>query len=139
MIYSQSAKEVLSDQVISGTSMVGITELACAVNASARSYFNFHVLFQQSLLTDSIRMDLSYPSNPVSIVYTVSVPGVASTSNSPGIGTSLAAANTNYLAKIEGSLVNGQNEGILQPQVASTGALSSITIKANSYVMSTTM
>lgn len=135
MIFAQSSKEVLSDQVITGTTVVVITELACEVNPGARAHFLFYILFQQSLLTDSIRLDLNFPTSPVSIVYNITVPGIATTSNAPAIGTALTAANTSYLAKIEGYLANGPNAGLLQPKCASTGVASSITVKANSCAM----
>lgn len=139
MKFSQNAQEVTIDQVISGTTLVGIDELQCKAKPFGRCIFCFYILFQQSSALDSIKVDLAFPANLTSITYNITIPGVPVVSNAIGIGLTLAQANTDFLVTIEGQMVNGATQGFLQPKIASTGALSSVTVKANSCVLMTAM
>lgn len=139
MKFSQNAQEVTADQVIAGTTLVGVTELQCKAKPFGKCVFVFYILFQQSSILDSIKVDLSYPTNTQSITYNITIPGAGLFSNTLGIGLTVAAPNTDYLVTIEGSMVNGPDQGFLQPKCASTGILSSITVRANSCVMMTTL
>jgi hypothetical protein len=137
-MFAQVALSVTQDQQVSGTSLTGITELSCPVQPQDKCYFNFFVLFQQSLLTASMKLDLLFPSSPLSIVYNIIIPassGIADvilvSSNRACIGGALIAASTDYLAQISGVLINGSNAGILQPQFSSS-ALGTVTVKAGS-------
>lgn len=143
--FSQTAIDVVSDQPITSTVLTGITELSCPVAPGDRCYFSFWILFQHSLLTASLKLDLGFPSSPDSIVYNISLPAASgladvmlTSSNRTCSGTTLIAASTDYLANISGVLVNGANAGILQPQFASTG-LGTVTIRAGSSAMMTNL
>src|ERR1043166_4856595 len=128
-MFAQVALAVTQDQQVTGTNLTGVTELSCPVQPLDKCYFNFFVLFQQSLF---------FPSNPSSIVYNIIIPaasGIADailvSANRACVGTGLIAAATDYLAQISGVLINGSNAGILQPQFSSS-ALGTVTVRAGS-------
>ncbi len=143
--FSQVALDVGSDQPVTGTNLTAISDLACPVAPQDRCYFDFRILFQQSLLTASMKLDLAFPSSPTSIVYNITMPASSGTSdimvnsvNRMCNGTALIAATSDYLAQITGVLINGSNAGVLQPQFASTG-LGTVTVRAGSSAIMTNL
>lgn len=134
MIFVQGAAQLTQDQVITGTTMTAIDELKCPVKINDKVHFIFRLIFRQNSALDSLKLDLTYPSNPVEISWNTKVQNVLSISNAIAVGTTLPFADISYIALLDGILVNGDNEGFLQPMCASTGILSSI-----SCVMTTVM
>ncbi len=143
--FTQIALDVAADQQITGTILGGVSELACPVQPNDKCYFKFCILFQQSLLTSSMKLDLFFPSNPAKIVYNIVMPAASgavdatvTSTNRVCIGSTLIAANTDYLAQIDGVLINGVNSGLLQPQFASSG-LGTVTVRAGSSAVMTNL
>jgi hypothetical protein len=139
MIFVQGAAEVTLDQVISGTTMVPISELGCPVNENDHVNFTFRLLFRQSSALDSIKIDLDYPVSPVEVSWNTKIQNVLPVSNVEAVGTTVPLPDVSYVALIDGILINGDNPGVLQPMCASTGISSAVTIRKHSCVMTTVL
>lgn len=144
--FAQTALDVASDQAVSGTVLTAITDLGCPVAASDRCYFDFYILFQHTLITESLKLDLAFPTSPTNIVYNISIPNAVagadaliSSFNRAAVGVLLVSANTDYMAHIHGVLINGANAGILQPKVSSTAGLGTVTVRAGSSAVMTNL
>lgn len=142
---AQVALDVGSDQSLSGAVMTGITELSCLVQPQDKCYFDFYILFQSSSALSSIKIDMGFPSSPVLMAYNISIPAsvagadaVLSSANRACIGTALISSATDYLAHVNGVLINGSNSGVLQPQFASTG-IGTVTARAGSSAIMTNL
>jgi len=143
---SQVALDVASDQAVSGTVLTAVTELSCPVAANDRCYFNFYIVFQHTLITESLKLDIGFPTSPASIVYNIVVPNAVAGAdaaifsfNRVATGSLLVSANTDYMASISGVLINGSNAGILQPKVSSTAGLGTVTVRAGSSAIMTNL
>lgn len=140
--FVSSSAYVAGDISTASTNLQNITGLEISLTPNEMYSFLYFIVFQASLPLSSIKLDLSYPANPASITYNITIPGLVAAVvkpifgfNSITDGIAVISENTDYLAMIEGRIINGSTAGTIIPQFASNNALSTATIKTMSCLL----
>lgn len=122
-----------ADQTKNNTTLADMTDMSFAVTSGRYYHFQFFVLFRSAGTTTGIRLSLSIPT-VTTFGATARIPiaadgaggefqGWITASDDPVIGTGVQAANTDYVAVIEGTILPSAN-GTLQVRFANeTGAV----------------
>ena len=125
------------------TTVSNATGLSFAVAPDTTYSFRFEVLFRSAATTTGLKVAVTCPASPATFSYKARIPAAAdgvagefqgwgTTSGDVITATGVQAANTTYLATVEGVLRTGAAGGTLQLQVGTEVNASAITIKAYS-------
>jgi hypothetical protein len=131
------------------TGLANVTGVSFAVAANTDYRFEFLILFQSNNVANGPKFALTSPAGS-SITYHVTIPTAADGTDADyeGQGTTsgdtvqvgaVPAASTTYLARIVGILQNAGTAGTLQLQHASVGAGATVTTKAGTSGLLTTL
>lgn len=136
-VFVQGGANLGADVSTSSTSYQQISDLSFTVKPNMTYFLFYYLLFRCSLF--SVKLDLDYPAGLVTNPYNIYIPsligGIASITqgvNSATDGVLVPAANTDYIATIQGVIKTGANVGAVVPKFASNNVLSTCTIKAGS-------
>lgn len=132
----------------STVTMGDATGLSFAVANGTYYAYRFLVLFQTAAITTGIRLSVTHPAATLT-AYTALIPAAAdavnalysgwgTASDDAVVGTGVQAANTTYLATLEGVLLPSAG-GTLQLRFASEVAASAVTVKRGSAGILTTL
>lgn len=135
---------VASDSFTFRTSTISAPSLIFAVNANTSYYFDMSILFRSSATGTGIGLSVTVPAAVKAISYAADIPiaadGTAGVHHGQGtvsddviLGTGVEVANTTYMAKLQGMLLNGANSGNIQLRFRSEVQGSTVTIKAGSF------
>lgn len=131
-------------QTATPTDPVSADDLSFAVEAGKTYYFLFQCIFQTSDLNNGLSLGVTFPTfvPPTVVAGIVRIPFSSAGSSSMWAGpivssdglitaTQAPAANTNYMATIEGIITPGE-DGTLQVRFAGETVLATVTMKAGS-------
>jgi hypothetical protein len=125
------------------TTPANATGLSLAVAANTAYTFSYYVLYQSAATTTGIGLGVTTPSGTIS--YTVATPGAAAdglsalwtgwgtASDDAVVSTATPTAGTTYVAHVYGVVHTGATAGNLQLRLRSEVALSTVTVKADSW------
>lgn len=129
-----------ADQAHTTTTLANVTELVVPAAANAVMGFRFAVMFRTAATTTGIRLAIAGPAG-ATVAYRAQIPSSATADTVQHVNTlsggtattAVAAANTDYVAVLEGVLTVGATAGNLQLQVASEVAASAVTVRKGSH------
>ena len=145
-LYVLSANELVgvlgSTQSTTSTTLVDCTGLSVSVAANSTYQIEGFILFQSTNATNGVGVSLKGPASPTEIAFNIQLARTASTglnSNAKAYDeftamVDVGAANTTYLAVMNGALVNGANAGTLQVRFASETGGATAKIMAGSSI-----
>lgn len=136
-----------SDQAASVTALADCTGLSFEVAANTDYAFSFVIVFQSAATSTGLALSINGPAAPIETAWMseIQLTGGASTTASqekalaaPDVShvtSSIDAANTRRVARLEGVWRNGANAGTVTVRFASEVAGSAVTIKRGSWGM----
>jgi hypothetical protein len=131
------------------TTLADATGLSFAAAANTYYHFKFVVVFRTAATTTGIQLSVAAPATPTVFSAKASIAiaadgasgewqGWITASNDAVIGTGVQAANTDYVAIVEGTIRTGATAGTVQLRYASEVAASAVTIRNGSLAIITT-
>jgi hypothetical protein len=140
---SESIVKVTADQASSVTTLANATGLSFAVAAGTTYRFNGYIVFRTAATTTGLKLAATVPAFTV-FAAAVNIPlaadgsggmwhGWLTSSGDSVTATGVQAANTDYVAVIQGVLIPSAS-GTFQLQFASEVALSAATIRPGSHL-----
>jgi hypothetical protein len=142
--------KITSDLPVSGSTTLGNANgLSFSVNANTYYHYKFVVVFRTAATTTGIRLSVTTPASPTVFSGKAQIPiaidgaggewqGWITASDDAVIGTGVQAANTDYIAIVEGNILTGATAGTIQLRFASEVAGSNVTIRNGSFGQLTT-
>lgn len=148
-----SMVKLTAPQVAAVTAFANITGFTRALVVGEYCYWKALLVYRANATTTGIRLGVNGPAAPAVLAYRVSssranaaasaagavdneATFVAQTYDAPAADSGVAAANTDYIATIEGVIQNGPNAGTLAMRFASEVAVANgITLRPGSHVM----